>query len=529
MCFRGFGKSWILSAYAVWCLLWDQSLNILVVSASQERAEDFTQFCLRLLDMPETRHLKPREGDRQRMARFDVHGAPTMHSANLVACGVMGSLTGKRADIVMADDCEIPNTVETQGMREKLWKRTSEFTDLLKPEGPARVIYLGTPHSEDSIYNRLARERGFNKWIWPAQYPDARLLQVYEGSLAQPLLDRQGTSAWIEGRATDPERFDDLVLAEKRAAKTPSEWALQYLLDTSLSDYLKFPLKLPDVTVMDCDMEMAPEKVVWAGGKDQRIQELPCPGLAGDYWHKPMAVVGDWAPYEIKVMAIDPSGRGKDETAYAIVGVRNGYIYLIDAGGMLEGYEDSVLSQLAHAARKAQVHQIVVESNFGDGMFSKLLQPHIDRAAEKHRDEVKRHWSPGLEEVSHNRQKELRICDTLEGPFAGHRIVVDRALVQRDFDKHPTLPDDKRGLHRLFYQVARICREKGALHHDDGLDSFAIAVNHVVHLMGVDEDKAIRQAAEDAFQQELEDDLEEMGARTPHRGWGFGTGLEQWA
>ena len=42
--FRGVGKSWITSAFVCHQLLLDPSKNILVVSASKQRADDFSTF-----------------------------------------------------------------------------------------------------------------------------------------------------------------------------------------------------------------------------------------------------------------------------------------------------------------------------------------------------------------------------------------------------------------------------------------------------------------------------------------------------
>lgn len=63
-------------------------------------------------------------------------------------------------------------------------------------------------------------------------------------------------------------------------------------------------------------------------------------------------------------MAIDPSGRGKDETAYAVVKMLNGYLYLIDFGGIEGGYSDNVLKTIAVLAKKYHTNYILVESNF---------------------------------------------------------------------------------------------------------------------------------------------------------------------
>ena len=59
--FRGVGKSWITSAYVVWLLYMNPQLNILVVSASKARSDDFTTFTLRLIsEMDILAHLRPR-------------------------------------------------------------------------------------------------------------------------------------------------------------------------------------------------------------------------------------------------------------------------------------------------------------------------------------------------------------------------------------------------------------------------------------------------------------------------------------
>ena len=60
--FRGVGKSWVCSAFVVHQLLLDPKKNILVVSASKTRADDFSTFTLRLIhDMPILKHLIPKQ------------------------------------------------------------------------------------------------------------------------------------------------------------------------------------------------------------------------------------------------------------------------------------------------------------------------------------------------------------------------------------------------------------------------------------------------------------------------------------
>ena len=76
--------------------------------------------------------------------------------------------------------------------------------------------------------------------MWPARVP--RSLSNYEGLLAPQLQEDIDTGAQ-EWDVTDPDRFDDTDLIEREAAMGRSNFMLQFMLDTSLSDADKFPLK----------------------------------------------------------------------------------------------------------------------------------------------------------------------------------------------------------------------------------------------------------------------------------------------
>src|SRR5690242_14914795 len=47
--FRGAGKSWMTVAFVLWLLLWNPQLKILVVSANQNLADDFSKFAKQLI------------------------------------------------------------------------------------------------------------------------------------------------------------------------------------------------------------------------------------------------------------------------------------------------------------------------------------------------------------------------------------------------------------------------------------------------------------------------------------------------
>jgi hypothetical protein len=104
------------------------------------------------------------------------------------------------------------------------------------------------------------------------------------------------------------------------------------MLDTSLSDQEKHPLKLSDLIVYPCDPYRAPIDFIWAGSTDVSMPTLPATGLSGDRYHAPMWVSKDSAPYEANVMFIDPSGLCKAEVAYAIVKLLHGRLILVASG-----------------------------------------------------------------------------------------------------------------------------------------------------------------------------------------------------
>jgi hypothetical protein len=68
----------------------------------------------------------------------------------------------------------------------------------------------------------------------------------------------------------------------------------------------------------------------------KREMKLPNLAMAGDRFYAPAGHSETFAEYQGCVMSIDPSGRGKDETGYAILKMLNGFLYVVAAGGYRE-------------------------------------------------------------------------------------------------------------------------------------------------------------------------------------------------
>lgn len=489
--FRGVGKTWVTVAFVLWLLYCNPHLNILVVSASKQHADNFSTFALRLLtEMAILEHLRPRDGQRQSKIMFDVGPANAAVAPSVKSAGITGQITGSRADVIVADDIEIPNNSATQTMRDKLIEIIKEFDSILKPAtdaaSPRRIVFLGTPQSEQTIYSVLA-ENSYEMRVWPARYPTPKQRKHYGSKLAPKIvkaLDANpelGTRYGDRGAAVDPKRFTHEDLADREASIGRSTFSLQFMLDTTLSDADRYPLKLSDLIVFDCSDKKAPVDIVWSSERQYVVDGAENVGFNGDYLHRPMMVSADeWSEYQGVVMALDPAGRGGDEVGYAIVAFHYGRLYLLDAGGLSGGYSDDTLIKLCNIAKQWSVNKIIEEPNFGDGMFGMLLRPHLARIYPCTMEETERSSA----------QKEQRIIDTLEPVMNQHRLVVNKALFNKDYSSVDHYSDEVKARYRLFYQMTRITRDRGSLSKDDRIDALALAVHYWTQRMDRDVAKA---------------------------------------
>jgi|TARA_R110000822_G_scaffold110129_2_gene240143 hypothetical protein len=497
--FRGVGKSWITSAFVCHQLLLNPQKNILVVSASKSRSDDFSTFTQRLIsEMEILAHLKPNSDQRHSKISFDVGPARASHAPSVKSLGVTSQLTGSRADLIVADDVESANNSQTQLMRDRLSETVKEFDAIIKPE-VGRIVFLGTPQTEFSLYNSLD-ERGFTTRIWTARIPTDTQRISYGNKLAGII----STSKEKVGTPTDNRRFDETDLLEREASYGRSGFSLQFMLDTTLSDMDRYPLKLNDLIVLNgCSTwSEAPTKVLWASGLENIKSldpDIPNVGLKGDYYTAPMHVSDSFKEFEGSVLAIDPSGRGADKTAYVVVKMLHGCLYLTDFGALDGGYDEITLKRIVKAAKSQNVNEIVVESNFGDGMFVQILQPVLQK------------YHPcSIKEVRHNIQKEKRIIDTLEPVLNQHRLIVDDKLIRDDFNNNEQE-------HRLFFQLSRITKDKGALRHDDLLDCLSIAVNYWTEIMDIDQEMAGVEHKEATLMAELDNFMSHATGRSSSR------------
>ena len=433
-----------------------------------------------IIETPWLKHLQPKS-DEARWSRisFDVQCSP--HQAPSVkSVGITGQLTGSRADLMVLDDIEVPGNSMTELMREKLLQLCTEAESILTPKNDSRICYLGTPQTTFTVYRKLA-ERNYRPFVWPSRYPRKDKLSQYEGLLAPQIVEDLDTGA-LEWEVTDPDRFDNDDLIEREAAMGRSNFMLQFQLDTSLSDAEKFPLKMADLVVTSINPESAPDQVVWCSDPQNVIKDLPTVGLPGDYFYSPMQLQGEWTGYTETICSVDPSGRGTDETAAAFISQKNGYLYLHEMRAYRDGYSDNTLLDILRGCKKYGVTKLVIETNFGDGIVGELFKKHLQNTKQ----------AIDVEEIRANVRKEDRIIDSLEPVLNQHRLIVNRSVIEWDYKSNSDEAPELRLMYMLFYQMSRMCREKGAVKHDDRLDCLAQGVKYFTDAMSISVNETLR-------------------------------------
>ena len=501
--FRGVGKSWITAAFVLWTLFIDPDRKVMVVSASKDRADSFSIFCQRLiLEVPWLAHLKPKNDD-QRWSRisFDVGPATPHQAPSVKSVGITGQLTGSRADLMVLDDVEVPNNSMTELQRGKLLQLVTECESILTPKKDSRIMFLGTPQTTFTIYNKL-RERSYRPFVWPARYP--RKVAMYDGLLAPQLADDLDTDdlAW---KPTDT-RFKEEDLLERESSMGRSNFMLQFMLDTTLSDREKFPLKFADLIVNPINPTHGPENIIWCSDPDNILKDLPCVGLPGDYYYKPMQVQGEWTEYSETICSVDPSGRGADETTACFLSQLNGIIYLHEVFATKDGYSDKTLLTILKKCKKYGVSTLLIESNFGDGIVSELFRKHCQTTK----------TNINIEETRANVRKEDRIIDALEPVFNQHRLVVDPAVIEWDYASNADEASENRHQYMLAYQISRMCREKGAVRHDDRIDSLAQGVKWFTDALALSAEVEIQDRKDNEWLDHLEAWMDDPQSEANH-------------
>ena len=493
--FRGCGKSTLSAMYILWRLARDPEEKVLIISASLSRAEAMSAWLLKTLgDVPWLRHMLPDSHDgRYSRIAFDVGTCKYIEqSPSVRAAGVTGQVTGSRASLILVDDCETTATALTQMQREKLRNVLNEMEVILKPGPESEIVYLGTPHSAtDSIYFALHRDLNYDMRMWPSRVPTD--LTPYKGCLAPLIEKRMGGD---EGRPTDT-RFSEDELLQRELSMSNMQNKLQMMLDATLSDIERYPLRCANLMVIDIDRYL-PEVMAYEKHKSFALDDLPCAGMAHDpVFYRPRAQEGLIGVDEVPtVMTLDPSGGGADEFAWCVCKAWGGNYYICEIGGRLGGVSEEFWRELAEIAKKWGVNEIAVESNFGGlEIYKQVLMPYLRKAGAECR----------VEAIRSNQRKELRIIDTLAPVMQTHRVAIARHVIQADADLLKNAKDDRDASYSFVHQLTRLTHDRGSLMHDDRVDVTAMAVQWFQEQAALDQKARARDRSKELLLASIED------------------------
>ena len=281
---------------------------------------------------------------------------------------------------------------------------------------------------------------------------------------------------------------------------------MQFMLDTTLSDYEKFPLKMADLIVTAVNPTTAPDSVIWCSDPRNVIKELPTVGLPGDYFYSPMQLQGEWHPYQETICSVDPSGRGTDETVAAYISQHNGFLYVHEMRAYRDGYSDTTLLDILRGCKKFNATTLLIESNFGDGIVAELFRKHLQQVK----------YGMTIEEVRATVRKEERIIDSLEPILNQHRLIIDKGVVDWDYNSNKDEAPEKRLMYMLFYQMSRMCREKGAVKHDDRIDCLAQGVKYFTDALAISAQEEVNTRKREDWNDMLEQFLDDPQEMTNH-------------
>ncbi|WP_204903256.1 hypothetical protein, partial [Mycobacterium ostraviense] len=86
----------------------------------------------------------------------------------------------------------------------------------------------------------------------------------------------------LGGAPTDPDRFTDAKLIVNELDGTAAEFMLQMMLDVTLSDAERYPLKTSVLIVMDVDPRRGPVSMAWTSAPEYQIKDVENVGWSGD-------------------------------------------------------------------------------------------------------------------------------------------------------------------------------------------------------------------------------------------------------
>ena len=149
--FRHSGKSTVVGIFAACTLYLRPNTRIMILSAESALASRMVSHVRHILENhPLCSDMIPEVKKEWGTHKITINRPIGIREPSVVCQGIHGNITGARADLIICDDVEVPNTSNTAAKRAALRERLRELDFILGPGGA--MIYIGTPHTMDTIY-----------------------------------------------------------------------------------------------------------------------------------------------------------------------------------------------------------------------------------------------------------------------------------------------------------------------------------------------------------------------------------------
>jgi len=453
--FRGFAKSTLIAVYNAWRYWKDPTYRILHQGDQDPTAYKTSRDTKAvLLRHPLTKGIDPNQirGD---VKFWWVPGADDERNPSMQAAGILSNITSSRADEVQNDDVEVPKNIGSPEMREKLRYRLGDQVHCAVPG--AKRLFIGTPHTHDSIYDEEIR-KGADVLKIPMFRHEKRIAAgggqrhkvEFEPDMAfagigeftrrlTPGNDyRYENGHVVFARTPDidvdfyagsewPERFTTAeMLKRRRDTRTVNEWDSQYQLHSKPITEMRLDPDKMRAYEVEPEIKRVNGTVVMTLGKVRIV------GMACRWDPSSGKVNSDVSAFAIVLQ--DASGRRYWHRSVRLSG--EVAVFNDDASKIIGGQ----VLQICDLVREFSIPRVTVETN-GIGVFA----PTVLKAALK---QQKLHCGVGEEPQATNKQK--RILESFEGPLNSgmlwaHISVLDGPTYDqmKDFDPSKNdQPDD---------------------------------------------------------------------------------------
>lgn len=388
LCFRSAGKSTLVGLFCAWLLFRQPDLRILILSAEYDLAKKMVRNVKNIVEHhPLTNDLIPERNLQWASDQFTVERRLVLRDPSLLARGITSNITGSRADIVVCDDVEVPNTCRTPSRREELRDRLHEISYVLVPGG--MQLYAGTPHSLHSIYAETTSDR------------DPQIFLEGFDRLIIPLLDEQGKSRW-------PERFPEEGIDDLRRQTGPAKFQSQMMLR---------PAEDEDVRLDPNCLLSYEDELVCREGNGHSILTIGGRRMVSSIgWWDPSYGSPDRGDASVvAAMFLD------DDGGYWLHDIR----YLVHDPARCEDVDEAtqLCRQVADFTRELYLPSITIETNGLGRFLPAMLRREINSLS---------YGCSVLEHVSH-RSKDQRILDAFDPVLAAGALRVHSRIWQTPF------------------------------------------------------------------------------------------------